>query len=103
MLLRDNRGGSDWISGKGYTERVFGHWNRFPREMAMASSLLEFKKHLDDAFKHGLMFLGGPVWSQKLELVILVGPIQLTIGKKCQGFLVQMPWESVALSSVALT
>jgi len=34
-----------------FTERVVGHWNRFPREMVTAPSLSEFKEHLDDAFR----------------------------------------------------
>jgi len=31
--------------------RVVGHWNRLPREVATAPSLLEFKEHLDDALR----------------------------------------------------
>jgi len=35
-----------------FTEKVFGHWNRLPREVVMASSLSEFKEHLDDTLSH---------------------------------------------------
>jgi len=32
-----------------FSERVLGHWNKFPREAVMAPSLSEFKELLDDA------------------------------------------------------
>ena len=35
--------------------------------VVMAPSLLEFKKHLNNAVGHVVWFLGGPVWSQKLD------------------------------------
>ncbi|KFW88387.1 hypothetical protein N305_02103, partial [Manacus vitellinus] len=31
-----------------FTQRVVGHWNRFPREVVTAPSLTEFKKPLSD-------------------------------------------------------
>lgn len=37
---------------KRFTKRVFRHRNRLPREVAMAPSLLEFKKHLDNMLRH---------------------------------------------------
>ena len=40
---------------------------------------LEFKKHLDNALRHMVRFLGGPVWSQELDLIILMSPFQLGI------------------------
>jgi len=35
-----------------FTETVICHWNRLPREVVMAPSLSEFKKHLDNALSH---------------------------------------------------
>lgn len=43
-----------------------------------ALSLLYFKKHLDNTLIHRVWFLGGPVQSQDLD-VILVGPFHLKI------------------------
>jgi len=36
--------------------------------------MLEFKRRLDFALRHWIWVLGGPVWSQELDLV-LVGPL----------------------------
>ena len=41
--------------------------------------LPEFKEHLDTSLRHRVWFLGGPVWSQELDSMILVGPFQLKI------------------------
>lgn len=38
----------------------------------MALSLTEFKKSLDNALRHVVCFLGGPVQTQELYLKILV-------------------------------
>jgi len=35
-----------------FIERVVSHWNRLPREMVMAPSLSELKKHLEDTLSH---------------------------------------------------
>ena len=35
-----------------FTDRVFGPWNRFPREVVMALNLSEFKEHLDNTLNH---------------------------------------------------
>ena len=35
-----------------FTKRVVSHRNRLPREVVMAPSLSEFKKHLNDALSH---------------------------------------------------
>lgn len=40
------------IRKKFFTEGVVGHWNRLPRRVVTAPSLLEFKKQLDDALSH---------------------------------------------------
>lgn len=38
--------------------------------------LFSFKKHLDNALRYRVLFIGSPVLSQELDLVILVGPSQ---------------------------
>jgi len=49
-------------------ERLVSHWKRLPREVVVASSLSEFKEHLDDALSHLVYFevvlLGGGSWTQ---------------------------------------
>lgn len=35
-----------------FTERMAGHWNRLPRDVTMALSLLESKNHLDNALRN---------------------------------------------------
>ena len=51
-----------------FTEGVVSHWKRLPREVVVASSLSEFKEHLDDALSHLVYFevvlLGGGSWTQ---------------------------------------
>ncbi|KAK4818192.1 hypothetical protein QYF61_008576 [Mycteria americana] len=37
-----------------FTEKVFKHWNRLPREVVNAPSLSAFKKHLDNSFNKRL-------------------------------------------------
>ena len=62
-----------------FTKRMVVHWNMLPKEVVTTPSLTEFKKHLDNALRHRVWFLGGPVWSQELDSMILVGPFQLRI------------------------
>lgn len=50
-----------------FTEVVSVHWNRLSRKLLMAWSLLEFKKHLDDAS-----------WTYRIGRSV-VGPFQLGI------------------------
>lgn len=38
----------------------------------MAQSLLQFKKHLNSAFRHTVWFLGDPMWSKELDSMILM-------------------------------
>ncbi|KFQ71111.1 hypothetical protein N335_11245, partial [Phaethon lepturus] len=40
------------IRKKFITERMVSHWNRVPREVAMAPSLSEFKEYLGDTLHH---------------------------------------------------
>ena len=57
-------------------EWVVGHWNRLLREVVTAPSLLEFKKHLDNAVRNSLIF----GWScVELDNTVLVGHFQLGI------------------------
>ena len=41
--------------------------------------MLEFKECLDTAVRHRVCILGGAVWSQELDSVILTSPFQLWI------------------------
>lgn len=62
-----------------FTQRVAGHGNKLHREVVMTLNLLEFKKHLENALRHRVRFLGAPVWSQELESMILMGLFQRDI------------------------
>lgn len=44
-----------------FTERLVRHWNRLPRNVVTAASLLEFKKDLEIALSDMANFLGSPV------------------------------------------
>ena len=39
--------------------------------------MLEFQERLDTALRHRVWILGGAVWSQELDSVILTSPFQL--------------------------
>ena len=52
------------------------HWNKLPMEVLKALSLLVFKKCLDNALTYKVELW---VWSQEVDLMILVGPFQVTI------------------------
>ena len=43
------------------------------------TELLDFKKHLENTLSHMIWFLGGSVWSQELDSMILLVPLQLGI------------------------
>ncbi|KAK4827430.1 hypothetical protein QYF61_017868 [Mycteria americana] len=53
-----------WLLGKSrldirkrfFTEKVVGHWNRLPREVVMALSLLELKECLDNGLSHMIFY-----------------------------------------------
>ncbi|KAJ7408304.1 hypothetical protein BTVI_60230 [Pitangus sulphuratus] len=57
-----------------FPQRVFGCWNRLPKEVVTAPSLTEFKKHLNDTQAHGVTLGDGPVKGQDLHSMILVVP-----------------------------
>lgn len=52
-------GVQDGCQDKILQQRVVKQWNRLSREVVVALSLLKFKKHLDNAFRHMVLFLGG--------------------------------------------
>ena len=72
-----DREGSGWISGKASSAEVIGYWNRLPRAAVMASSSSEIRKCQNNTLKCTVWFLGGPMWCQVLDLMILLGPFQL--------------------------
>jgi len=39
-----------------------------------SSELPEFKEHLDSTLRHWVSTLGGPAWSQEMDLMVFVGP-----------------------------
>lgn len=47
--------------------------------MLLTPTLLELREHLDTALKHRVWVLGGAVWSQDLNSVVVVGFFQLTV------------------------
>ena len=67
------------MSGKGSSPG--GGWalEQAPQGSGHGPKLLEFKKHLDNALSHTVRFFGGPVWSQELDSMILMGLFQLRI------------------------
>lgn len=52
-----------------FIKRVVGHLSRLPRELVIAPL-----KYLINVLRHMVLLLGGPGWSQELDLIILVGP-----------------------------
>ena len=45
-----------------------------PQETGHSTKLTEFKKHLDNTLIPMVYVLSGPLWSQELDLMILMGP-----------------------------
>ena len=72
------RGGAVGGEGKGLHQRVVG-MEQAAQGSGHRPELLELNKHLDGTFRHTVWILGGPLWSQELDLMILVGPFQLGI------------------------
>ena len=48
-------------------------------EQAAQGSGCTLQEFMDNTMRHRVWILGGPVWSQELESVVLVGPFQLRI------------------------
>jgi len=67
------RGGSGWVLGKGYSPETVWALAQAPQGSGHCPKLLEFKKQLDNALRHMVLFLYGPVWSWELDTMVLVG------------------------------
>ena len=76
MELCQGRG--SWGLGTGPAPEGSGHGMGCPGQWARPQ-VPEFKEHLDNALRHRVWILGGPLQSQELGLMILVGPCQLRI------------------------
>ena len=64
-------------------------WNRLLRAVVTAPNLLVYKESLDNAFIHRVCILGGPEWSQELDLMMILVSFQLRIfyiSMKCCQF-----------------
>ena len=59
------------LRGLSAARRVSSLWNRIPRAVGTALSLLEFKKHLDSALR---LIFGWSCMEQDLDSVIVMGP-----------------------------
>lgn len=59
-----DKGSAGWILGRGSSQKG---WSGLPKEVVMATSLTEFKMHLDKALGHMVWFLCGPLWSLELD------------------------------------
>jgi len=70
---------SDWISRKGSSPEGGQALKHALQGRDHRSNMPEFKKYLDSAPRHGIWFLGRPVWSQGLDLMVLVTHFQLGI------------------------
>jgi len=68
-------GEGQWRSGTGSAPEGGGHGTGCPGQWAWprVPEFREFTEDLDSAFRHGVGILGGPVWSQELDSVILQG------------------------------
>lgn len=55
------------------------HTNMLPRAAVIALSVMEFEKRPDNTLRHTVWFLGGLVWSQELDSMIVMDPFQFRI------------------------
>ena len=74
---RQGRWGSAWVLGKGTSSEGAQVLKKASQGSGWGIKLPELKEHLDNTLRHRVWILGSPVWSQELELVILVDPFQL--------------------------
>jgi len=72
------RGGSGWIWRKGSSPEGGQALEQASQCSGHSPKLTEFQKHLDNTLTY-IWFWGGPMWSQELDSMILVGPFQLGI------------------------
>jgi len=86
-----------WGWGKGSSPEGDQALAQTPQGSSHSPRLMQFKKHLDSTFRHWPSILGRHVWSQDLDLMVLVGPsnlgystIQLCFGKKAK---LTLTWE----------
>lgn len=70
---------SGWILGKSSSPRGGRALGRAPQGSGHGTELPKIKMCLDKSVGHRVGVLGHPVWSQGLDLMILVGPFQLRI------------------------
>jgi len=73
MELCQGRG--SWGLGTGAAPQGGGHGTGCPGQWARPQ-VPEFNEHLGKAFRYRVWILGGPLWSQELDSMILVSPFQ---------------------------
>ena len=67
------------MSGKGSAPGGVRALEQAAQGSGHSPELPVFKEHLDNALRHRVWFLGGLVWKQGLDAMILVGPFQVGI------------------------
>ena len=72
------RGGAAGGQGQGLQQRVVC-MERAAQSSRHGPKQLEFKEHFNNALRQRVRILGGPLWSQELDSVNLVGRFRLRI------------------------
>lgn len=72
-------GHSDWALGNDSSTECGWALEQTPQSSGHSPRLLEFKECLDNALRHKVWVLSGPMWSHELNSKFLVGPFQLQI------------------------
>lgn len=62
-----------------FASSLAGPHNRLHKEVVMASVLLEFTECVDNALRCKVCFLDSAIWSQKLDMMVLMGMMVLRI------------------------